>query len=64
MTLKSRLAKYVTKEECGQCREANTAKRATLEEMIKGMRREQRLGFALVGIFLTVLSILIKTGVV
>lgn len=55
---------YVTKDECDQCRETAQAKRDTLKEMIEGMRREQRLGFVLVGIFLTVLSLLIRTGVI
>lgn len=56
--------RFVTKDECGQCREVNQAKRETLAAAIEGMRREQRLGFAMIGIFLTILSILIKTGVI
>jgi hypothetical protein len=60
----SMVRRYVTKEECNMCREANRAKRQTLEEMINGMRREQRLGFAIVTIFIAVAEILLRIGVI
>lgn len=62
------MPKYVTEQECERnrdaCYELSSEKRGRINDEIKAMRREQRLGFTLVTIFIAVIGLLIRAGVI